>query len=207
MPFLANILFQVENRILSKQVPTHSFSQILAHFARLFPSLWFVTDLFAGHSLGQDGNLCFLPTSTLSVLWSTLAPSAPFNHLLWILHEKKISQTYRLATLGHLANLPTLAENRSMNCICLMVHRSHSQEPRKCCGLSTPTYPSIFSSQLSMKLWPALFSQCEHSVLWTLTTSTLLFINKAHNLFTRINDVSLVSSTGTGTLPSASFRA
>lgn len=37
-----------------------------------------------------------------------------------------------------------------------------------------------------------LFSQCEHSVLWTLTTSTMLFINKAHNLFTRINDVSLV---------------
>lgn len=83
-------------------------------------------------------------------------------------------------------------ESRGVNCICLMVHRPHSQEPRKRCGLSTPIYPSIFSSQLSMKCWPALLSQCEHSVLWTLTMSTMLFINKAHTLFTCINDVALI---------------
>lgn len=200
------MLFQVENRILSKRVPTHRFSQILAHFARLFPSLWFVTDLYAGPSLGQDGNLCFLPTGTLSVLWSTLAQVPPLITCSEF-YMKKISQTYRLATLGHLANLPTLAENRGMNRICLMVHRSHSQEPRRAVGSQLPptllysvhSFPWSFGQRclasvntLSSGLWPRV--QCCLSIRHIIFLLALMMRHWC-------------SSTGTGTLSSASFRA
>lgn len=122
--------------------------------------------------------------------------------------KKKISQTYKLATLGHLANLPTLAKRAEAWIVFVWWFTDPTVRSQGNAVGSQPPPTLLYS----VHSFPWSVGQSYLASVNTLSSGLLpwvqCYLSIRHILFSlALMMCHWFSSTGTGTLSSASFRA